>query len=430
MSVVHEPDPVIEVLRGMAADEDVCGELVRAARARSPELARLPEAETRSHVVALVRAAGAWFTEPPFLQGSSAALRTGSAGSRPETGALPVEPGVRHPRSAGARFTSDDLRQRLDEQDFAPALLLGADRAAQGVPLAAVLRGVQAALTRAAEITVDRCRAAGVPDGALLSVVLRMKEYGDAVQRHVVGGYRAAEQGPPRGTGALRARLLGQLLLGGVVPPEGELTRAGLRPDAEGRFHCVVADPADPAALPGPHTVTAVVEGHLAGLGPRPLAAEDLGPGTLAVAAPSAPPDRLRALHRLCVRALHLARERELTGLYALTEFAAEIALADQPLLADCLRRDLLGGLDPGNAFHRQLALTALTYLDHGRRLERTATALFTHPNTVRYRLARLREITAGAPNCPLTDGGSGPLDTLHWRWALATWLEVSPAPR
>ncbi|WP_324609620.1 helix-turn-helix domain-containing protein [Streptomyces sp. WM6386] len=77
--------------------------------------------------------------------------------------------------------------------------------------------------------------------------------------------------------------------------------------------------------------------------------------------------------------------------------------------------------------FHRQLALTALTYLDNGRRLDQTAAALFTHPNTVRYRLGRLREITAGSLNEPLADGGSGPLHTLHWRWALTTWLEVSP---
>lgn len=378
MTVVHEPEPVVEVLRAMAVDTDVRAELVRAARTRSPELARLTEAETRGHVIALIRAAGSWF----------------------------------------ATF---DRVEALPDQDFAAALLLGADRARQGVPMTAVVRGVQAALTRVVEITVERCRSAGVPDAVLLSVVLRLKEYGDTVERHVISGYRAAEEQQPGETGALRARLLGQLLLGGLVPPDGELARAGLRPGPDGLYHCLAADPADPAALPALRAATAVIEGHLAGLCQRPPAPEEIGPGTLVVLAPAAPPAELRALYRLCVRALDIGRCQGREGLYGLTDFAAEIALAEQPLLGALLSRRLLAGLDPADGFHQQVARTALTYLDSGRRLDQTASALFTHPNTVRYRLGRLQQLTAGS----LTD--LPPLQTLHWRWALTTWLEVSP---
>ncbi|MFJ3668819.1 PucR family transcriptional regulator [Streptomyces sp. NPDC090106] len=378
MTVVHGPEPVLDVLRTMAVDTDVCGELVRAARSRSPELARLTEAETRSHVTAMVRAAGAWF----------------SAFDRVDT---------------------------LADQDFAAALLLGADRAVQGVPMTAVVRGVQAALTRVVEITLDRCRSAGVSDAVLLTVVLRLKEYGDAVERHVINGYRAAEGEPRRETGALRTRLLGQLLLGGPVPSAEELTRAGLGANTEGLHHCLAADPADPCALPELRAATAVVEGHLAGLSPRPPAPDGIGPGALVVVAPAAPPAELRALYRLCVRALDLGRRQGREGLYELTDLAAEIALAEQPLLGSHVSRRLLGGLDPADGFHRQLALTALTYLDHGRRLDQTASALFTHPNTVRYRLGRLQQLTGGS----LSD--LPPLPAVHWRWALATWLEVRP---
>lgn len=118
-----------------------------------PELARLGEAQTLSHVNALIGAAEAWLT----------------------------------------------TLGRVEEHDFAAALLLGADRAAQGIPMTAVLRGVQAALTRVVEITVERSRSAGVSDTALLTVVLRLKEYGDALERHVVNGYRAAESGTRAG---------------------------------------------------------------------------------------------------------------------------------------------------------------------------------------------------------------------------------------
>ncbi|GAB7106449.1 helix-turn-helix domain-containing protein [Streptomyces phaeofaciens JCM 4814] len=384
MTVVHGPEQVTAVLRDMAGDPDVCGELVRVARSRSPELSRLTEEATRSHVTAMIRAAGPWF---------ATLERSGS----------------------------------VEEQDFTAALLLGADRAVQGVTMTAVLHGVQAALARAAEITVDRCRSAGVPDAVLLSVVLRLQEYGNAVERHVVGGYRAAEHESPRALDAVRTRLLRQALLGEVPPRAEELARAGVRADAAGGHHVLAALPARRRALRSPHVVTAPLDGQLAGLGPRPPAAGEIDPEALVVVAPAATLPELPALYRLCVRAAGLGREQGLRGLYEVTDLAARIALAEQPLLASLLSRKLLGELDPGNGFHRQLALTALAFLDNGRRLDQTAAALFTHPNTVRYRLGRLRQITSAS----LTDGDTGPLDALHWWWALTSWLHpADPSTR
>ncbi|MFJ8108131.1 PucR family transcriptional regulator [Streptomyces sp. NPDC096132] len=379
MTVVHGPEPATAVLRGMADDPDVYGELAHAARSRSPELSRLTEEATRSHVRAVLRAAAPWFT---------GAERTGP----------------------------------VDEQDFTAALLLGADRAVQGVPMTVVLRGVQAALARAAEIAVDRCRSAGVSDRALLSVVLRMQEYGAAVERQVIHGYRAAEHESPRAWGAVRTRLLHQALLGEVAPCAEELARAGVRADADGRYHCLVAAPAGPRAVRSAHVVTLPLDGRTAGLGPRPPEPGELAPEALVVVAPAAALPELPALYRLCVRAVDLGRQQGLHGLYDVTDFAARIALAEQPSLGALLSRRLLGDLDPADAFHRQLALTALTFLDNGRRLDQTAAALFTHPNTVRYRLGRLRQITSAS----LTDGDGGPLAALHWWWALTAWLESS----
>ncbi|MFD9320790.1 helix-turn-helix domain-containing protein [Streptomyces sp. NPDC060053] len=380
MTVVHGPEPVARVLRDMAADVEVCVELVHAARSRSPELSRLTEEATRSHVTAMLRAADPWFTAPE---------RTGS----------------------------------VDDQDFTAALLLGADRAVQGVPMTVVLRGVHAALARAAEIVVDRCRSAGVSDRALLSVVLRLQEYGAAMERQVIHGYRAAEHESPRTPGAVRTRLLHQALLGEVLPREEELARAGVRADAAGHYHCLVAapTPAPARAVRSPHAVTVPLDGRTAGLCPRPPQADEVDPEALVVVAPAAPLSELPALYRLCVRAVDLGRQHGLHGLYDVTDFAARIALAEQPSLGTLLSRRLLGSLDPADPFHHQLALTALAFLDNGRRLDQTAAALFTHPNTVRYRLGRLRQITSTS----LSDG-DGPPAALHWWWALTAWLESS----
>ncbi|MFI5961015.1 helix-turn-helix domain-containing protein [Streptomyces asoensis] len=376
MTVAHGPEAVTRVLRGMAADAQVCVELAAAARSRSPGLGRLTEEATRSHVTAMLRAADSWFTAPE---------RTGP----------------------------------VDEQDFSAALLLGADRAVQGVPMTVVLRGVQAALARAAEIVVDRCRSAGVSDRALLCVVLRLQEYGAAMERQVIHGYRAAEHEAPRALDSVRTRLLHQALLGEVPPRQEELARAGIRADAAGRYHCLVAAPF-PAAGP-PHAVTVALDGRAVGLLPRRPQAAQVGPQALVVVAPAAPPAELPALYRLCAQAVDQGRGQGLTGLYDVTDFAARIALAEQPALGTLLSRQLLGALDPADDFHRQLARTALAFLDNGRRLDQTAAALFTHPNTVRYRLGRLRQITSSS----LADG-DGPLVTLHWWWALTGWLESS----
>ncbi|WP_245879330.1 helix-turn-helix domain-containing protein [Streptomyces reticuliscabiei] len=48
---------------------------------------------------------------------------------------------------------------------------------------------------------------------------------------------------------------------------------------------------------------------------------------------------------------------------------------------------------------------------------------MFTHPNTVRYRLARLQQLTGESLTDDLPGIVSGPLGSVHWWWALRTWL-------
>ncbi|MEU5258723.1 helix-turn-helix domain-containing protein [Amycolatopsis sp. NPDC021455] len=361
-----------QVLDAMAADEALLDELVKAARNQSPEVARLPEAENRRHVQFLL----------------SAALR---AATNP------------------------------DNADYTTAEALGADRAAQGVPLADLLSGVQAGRTLAARFAVERARAAGVPDKVILETVLEAERYTGALERHVVKGYHAAELQLSRTVRDARTQLLRTLLLAGHPPTPEELRPAGLRPD--GRYSCVVSDVSDPArartleqALLEFGGVYGLVEGRLTGLAARPPAGVALADDVLLVVAPPAALPELREVHRLCTAASRVAGR----GYHDLTELAGEIALGAQPLLGDLLSADLLGELDPGNAFHRELAATALTYLDHGQRLRPTADALHLHPNTVRYRLDRLIELT---PLALAENSGGRVLDAVRSWWALHHWL-------
>ncbi|MGW5743861.1 helix-turn-helix domain-containing protein [Amycolatopsis sp. NPDC003861] len=361
-----------QVLDAMAADDAVVDELVKAARDQSPEVARLPEAENRRHVRFLL--------------------------------------------SAALRATTNP-----DSADYTTAEALGADRAAQGVPLTDLLRGVQAGRTLAARFAVERARAAGLPDDVILETVLDAERYTGALERHIVKGYHAAELQLSRTVRDARTQLLRTLLLAGHPPTPEELRRAGLRP--EGRYSCVVSDVSDPArartleqALLEFGGVYGLVEGRLTGLAARPPAGVSPADGVVLVVAPPVALPELPEVHRLCTAAARIAGP----GHHDLTALASEVALAAQPLLADLLTGGLLGALDPANAFHRELAATALAYLDHGQRLRTTAEALHLHPNTVRYRLDRLAELT---PVALAENSGGRVLDAVRSWWALQNWL-------
>jgi hypothetical protein len=167
----------------------------------------------------------------------------------------------------------------------------------------------------------------------------------------------------------------------------------------------------------------AMLDGLLSGLAPRLPAPAALEVGTLVVTSPPVPLEEARQMYGLCVLALEAGVRSGQRGLHSVVDLAGEAALAAQPLLATLLGTALLRELNPADDFHRELAVTALSYLDNGQRLDHAATALHVHPNTVRYRLRRLREITAlstvgGEPGERLTV-----LESLRLWWALREWL-------
>ncbi|MEV6010969.1 helix-turn-helix domain-containing protein [Streptomyces sp. NPDC051976] len=373
------------VLREMVADRGVVAEVTDAARQASPEVAGLPVAENRRHIEVLLACGLVSFERP---------------GGEP-------------PR------------------DDPVAARLGADRAGQGVPLTSLLRGVQAGRRRALQIGVARGRAAGVPDVVLLDAVLRFDRHAGAMERDVINGYHTAELELARTARDARTAVLRRLLHGRPGPPSAEqLAGAGLSPGV--RYHCVVSQVTDPAGagvlerrLAVPGGLFGLVDGRLAGVVPRPPAGPPDGAGPLLVVSPAVPLDGVAAVYGLCVDAAHAAAAHgRAGGVHGLTDLAGEVALAARPVLADLLAGDLLGGLDPRDAFHHQLARTALVHLDLGRRLDLTAAALHVHPNTVRYRLARLSRLLGQDP----APEGAGVLSVLRWWWALRTWLDGAGA--
>jgi hypothetical protein len=375
-------DALAALVHDLSVDEQLVDDVVAAARAQFPEVARLPVAESRRHVAALLAAGFAAFA-----------------------------------RSADP-----------DREDFTDAVRYGAERAALGVPVAGLLSGVHAGRSRILEIAVHRGQQAGLPHEVLLDALLRLDRYGAALERHVIDGYRAAERQLGGGRRTARIRLLRHLLLGEDTPTGDD--ELGLAPG--GRYHCVVSDAADPARVRALEQgfarcggVLAPVDGRLSGLTPRLPRSCGTDPRVLVVTTPPVPLDRAPAAYRLAVTALQAPRTGAATGMRSVVDLAGETALAGQPMLAGFLSDSLLHALDRADDFHRDLVDTARAYLDHGQRLDLTAAALHLHPNTVRYRLRRLQELTGF--------GGSGAqltvLETMRWWWALSAWADRAAAP-
>ena len=347
------------------------GEIVRAvaeaARGRSPLVARLPEAEVRRHVQAVIKAA---------------------------VGAV----------TGGGEVTGTDLRA---------AERLGADRARQGVPVAALLDGFQAGRALIVRTVVERGRASGVPADDLLEGMIRIDAVATALEHRMVHAHRVAEMEMARTTREAHAQVLRRVLHG----EPGD--RAPLDPATP--YHCLVGDVTDPSVAAGLERrlaggLSGLVDGRLAALVPR---LPDLpADSPVVIASPATSLQRVPALYALCRQALRAAPGGG--GLRRLSDLALAVAVSSQPELGRLLAGALLDRLDPGDAFHRQLAETALVYLDHAGRVEPAANALHVHPNTVKYRVRRFGEIT-GRRLTPRT--GTAVSHAAHWWWALHTWL-------
>lgn len=312
------------------------------------------------------------------------------------------------------------------EDEFRAVAALGADRARQGVPGAALLDGFQAARSAVVRRLTDMLRDRGVDGGALVDAFIALDEVITSLERRVTHAHRATELEMARTARDQRALLLRALLTDGASVDPAALR--SLRVDPAGRVRCVVsaerrAEAAQrleaelTATTPG---VFGLVNGFLVGVSTQPP--PDCGP--LLVVSPPVALERLPRVYALCCAARDAGARRGLRGAHDLVPLALESILDTAADLGALLADTALAALDPRDRFHRELAETALAHLDHGGRVERAAAALHVHPNTVKYRLRRLRELT-GHPAAPTA--GRAVAETVSLWWALRTWATRGP---
>jgi len=252
------------------------------------------------------------------------------------------------------------------------ALVEGILRFGREIAFAAATVYAGAAETRGAwdarqEALVVDAVVRGETDHALVSRASALGWDAAAALRVVVG---SPASGPREGPGTLRreAGRAGRSVLVGV---QGS------------RQVVLVSEPTVPAGL----EAAAVPERLAMGFGPGPVV---VGPVALDLA-------RAHASARDALSALRAA-----PGWPAAPRpVAADDLLPERALAGDATARARLVAAIAPLAANEELRTTLAVYLEGGGSIESCARALFVHPNTVRYRLRRVSEITALEPADP-----------------------------
>lgn len=355
------------------------------------------------------------------------------------------EPGALGPPGELRRSVVDNLRFIVTAiaEPQAPLDLVapqetGRHRARQGVPLPEVLQAYRVTFATLWDAMVEHARRSGQPAMAhtLLSAASMIWQLTDEHAVALTEAYRAATAELLLAQHKRRSALVEALLTGHPGPEAGPWEAAallGLAPDAD--LVVVAADTRRLAeeSLPGIERALAgrgIVSGWRLtpalqlGVVSVPAGQRDTVLATLREAASArtgvSPPYRPLAD---TPRALQLAR----AALAGLPAGQAEVAVFDASPLAALMAREpaesrrlagqVLGGVLELPPEDRATLLDTLdAYLDHAGSADRAAGVLYCHPNTVRYRLRRLQDLTGR----PLSDPRAlAELATAAYAWRL-----------
>jgi hypothetical protein len=369
-------EPVADVLASLAGDEAMAREVVEAVRGEVPEIAALDTEDVVEHATA-------------FVTAGLEAMRA----RRPPT---------------------------QDELAFIENL--AATRARQGVPITAMMAGLYAGQRVVWAHATEHFRRRQMAVETVTALLVAHLGWTYAVQERAIGAHRRAELEAARRERDARGELLRALVSGPVRPHHAtEALAAGFsRVERLWLVFAPIGEAASwpPGLVPQEVTLSAGIGTELVALAQDPPREH----GGIAVPAAVVGPVDLVSVPdaaRLALRTLRAAQRKGQPGLHRPADVAVDIIMGEEEGLGSELGRDWLAGLPRRERYARSLVETLLTHLDRGESLEATARALYVHPNTVRYRLQRLQELT----------GLVLPTDMnarVRLWWAATAWLQAT----
>lgn len=335
----------------------------------------------------------------------------------PRVGRLAREDVARHTRAllaAAMRAIADRRGPSAAELDFIEDLAV--TRAQQGVEIQDVLTAIHVAQRhiwhRARLIAEEH----GVDLPTLLDTRDLFDDWAEQVRARLIVAHRRTELARTRTRRDHHGQLLRRLLEGGSA---AVLAAAELRLPADVLWvvHTEARGDAEAALLEDrlrttPDDPFSVLGSTLVGvLAAEPTATVDTCVGT----AGPVTAEELDVAATWARRAHEAALATGRTGLVPVTSVAVAVALHEASDLGQLVRRQRLAGLDVDDPFAVEAAATVRHHLELDRVVDATAERLFVHPNTVRHRLKRFRDLTGLD-----LDSTFGAVEA--W-WAVTDWL-------
>lgn len=295
-------------------------------------------------------------------------------------------------------------RRAATAGELEEAAQVGEVRARQRVPVEEVLRGFRMAAQEIWDREVELGRRHGLSDRDLLAAAQLTWEWVDAVLGRAAKRHRQVELELASHDQRQRGRLLRGILHGSIAPGELQVAAQayGLLPDRPYRpfrarphdgleLHRLGRALVASGARHGGGALVGPLDDDLAGLLPqRPTL-------TLAATVGLGPPERLGAMEHafaVATNALRAAEAFGLAGVFEIEDLGLRVPVFNDDAVGERLLERYLSPLDAMGPFGETLRATLEEFFRSGMRIDRTAAALFVHPNTLRYRLRRYEQAT------------------------------------
>lgn len=289
----------------------------------------------------------------------------------------------------------------LNDEDRAALGQIGDARARQGIPLEAMLGAYRVTID---EVFSELWRLADSGDANPSDVVLLARglwRYADPVMDLAVQAYRHREVTQAVVDTQRRTALVHAILLSPPGAPADPLLTARLDPNGrylalrarslDGDTRGLLMDLETPGALDD--ATVAPHESDVIGFAARrpkivPPAGVVIGIG------PAGPLAELPRSLAIATRVVETAAAFGLGGVHALEDVGIAAIARSEGALGDALIARLVDRCHAQSAAGAELLDTVSRWLDCDLSVERTASALFVHPNTVRNRLRRYEQLT------------------------------------
>ncbi|WP_343575041.1 helix-turn-helix domain-containing protein [Mycobacterium sp.] len=296
-------------------------------------------------------------------------------------------------------------RAALDESEFAELAAVGEVRAQQGVPIAEMLRawriGIEVVVGYAREVG----QRLGIEDAQVLEFVQSTLAWSDVAMVTTAAAHRKAEFALEHAEQGRRAAFVRGVLFGEIPAAELRIHAEAFGLDPLGEYVALRARVGESVSahkleqalgfddpVQRRRGLCALVDGDIAGFLSEPPPKNVDG---VVGYGPPRPLDRLAESHHLAARALIGAVACGFHGAHDIASLGVRAAVAMDADVGESLRKRYFEPLGAGGSAH-EIISTLRAYFASDMHVERTATRLFIHQNTVRYRLARFEEL-AGA---------------------------------